>query len=212
MLTREEIKESAEMSGRMLESSGEGECLFKRVLNPAEVDKRYRYTLHINDGFYSDSAWYKALLKLRSTINPNDELEVILNSPGGSAYILEEVRVIISTLNVASKKIWLAGNVASAASLLAFAVKWDKIYISVYTNFLVHTVSTFLIGKLNDMTSVTKHLESYVAEIYRATYKDVLTKDEIKEVVNGKEFYLSGRELYERALSTKRYSDIVELV
>lgn len=155
--------------------------------------KIHRFWLH--DSIYNDESWYLPLLKRLNDENnaPDDEIVLYLNNYGGSVYSLTQLIASIGRCKC-QVKLYIEGLCASAAAYLAMGGHFSYIEVHPLSDVLIHTARFFTFGKLPDMKDTVDFQSKQTERIVRTYCKDVLTEEEIKDVLRGKELYLSGEE------------------
>ena len=69
---------------------------------------------------------------------------------------------------------------------------------------MVHKYSHGVEGKGSDVASQVKFTERYFDELAFKIYGDLMTKDEIKQMLDGKDFWFSSKEIHDRLLAKGR--------
>lgn len=154
---------------------------------------------------------YMDLIHTLKTIEEHDTIFIYINSYGGNLYTT--IQLINAIKNCAGTVITcLEGEVISAATLIFLA--GHKHIINDSGSFMVHKYSHTVEGKGSDVASQVKFTERYFEELAYKSYADLMDNAEIEQMLEGKDFWFSSREVYNR-LKTKRdiigsESDVLE--
>lgn len=127
-----------------------------------------------------------------------DEVELHLNSYGGSVFASVSIFNYLRTLNK-SITVIIDGLAASGASLIAMSGK--KLVMPKNTTMMIHRASSYAWGNCNDLRTVADTLEKLdnatVFETYRAKFKG--SDEELKELID-KETWLSAEDCFNAGL------------
>lgn len=156
--------------------------------------------LGVEHHFYLDFAieepepFYDFFTTLR-TASPEDVVFLHINSLGGRISTMTQVIGAIqsapcSVIGVAE------GDVASAAAYIFFSCHGFQV--ADYSQFLVHNGMGGYIGKPNDHLAVADANNQQIKKVIKGTLSLFFSKKEIKSILNGREFCLSGEEVVER--------------
>lgn len=145
----------------------------------------------IYDWFEIEAASPKKVNGLISQAKDNEELEVEINSGGGSVFAGSEIYTSLKSYkgNVIVKIVGLA---ASAASVIAMA--GDKVLISPTGQIMIHNTASYTEGNHNDMqhsADVLKNIDKTISNAYRL--KTGKTNDELLALMD-KETWLSPQQ------------------
>ena len=131
-----------------------------------------------------------------------EDLEVIINSPGGDVFSGSEIYTLLKDYsgNVVVK---IVGVAASAASIVAMAGK--KVMMSPTTEMMIHNVSSCACGDYRDFEHESKVLKDYNSTIANAyMIKSGMTKEELLSMMD-EESWLTP----EKALEYKLIDEIM---
>lgn len=142
----------------------------------------------IYDWFEIEATSPKKVSDLISQVKNNEDLEVEINSGGGSVFAGSEIYTALKSYkgNVTTKIVGLA---ASAASVIAMA--GDKVLISPTGQIMIHNASGAFGGDYRNMekgAEILKNVNATISNAYRI--KTGLTNEELLEMMN-KETWLS---------------------
>ncbi|WP_100454686.1 head maturation protease, ClpP-related [Mycobacteroides abscessus] len=139
------------------------------VAKAASAEEKPTATLHIYDEIDS---WFgvnaEALVVEISALDPETELTVRVNSPGGNAF--DGINIANAIMRHPGKTTtYIDGLAASAASVIAVAS--DEVVVSKYGQAMVHDARSGQYGTAKDLRSVADHLEKLSAS-YAKLYAD----------------------------------------
>lgn len=155
---------------------------------------------------------YMDLIHSLKTVEDHDTIFIYINSYGGNLYTTIQIINAIKNCN-GTVITCLEGEVISAATLIFLA--GHKHIINESGSFMVHKYSHSVEGKGSDVASQVKFTERYFEELAYKTYADLMENWEIEQMLDGKDFWFSSREVYERLKARGREilgseSDILE--
>lgn len=137
---------------------------------------------------------------------PNDTVQLILNTPGGS---LETALILCKALRAceARTSAFIGWTCASAGTAIALAC--DEWEIDEYSSFMVHTAS-YGIGYQStpNVAAAVQHSDKMISRFVENTYSGFLTPEELEIVKSGRDVYFEGEELAQRlgAFADYRYA------
>ncbi|MDO3312388.1 Mu-like prophage I protein [Mycobacteroides abscessus subsp. abscessus] len=139
------------------------------VAKATSAEDKPTATLHIYDEIDS---WFgvnaEALVVEISALDPETELTVRVNSPGGNAF--DGINIANAIMRHPGKTVtYIDGLAASAASVIAIAS--DDVVVSKYGQAMVHDARSGQYGTAKDLRSVADHLEK-LSSSYAKLYAD----------------------------------------
>lgn len=149
----------------------------------------------IYDWFEIEATSPKKVMDLMNQAKNNEELEVEINSGGGSVFAGSEIYTALKSYSgkVTTKVVGLA---ASAASVIAMA--GDNILISPTGQIMIHNASGGFGGDYRDMekgAEILKNVNATISNAYRI--KTGLSSDELLDMMN-KETWLTPQQALEK--------------
>ena len=181
----------------MCEDMEVGLSSFKRepvVVAKALVEPPIEYQVYIDGEITGTEDYFHIINTLRSALE-GDVVHISINSPGG----------LLSTAQVLCKEIYnspafvycsVYGECSSAATAIAFACDdWD---ISPNAQFLIHNASYGAGGKGAAVKAHVDFSHELLTRFVEEHYTGVLTKNEMKDLLNDKELYFFGDEILKR--------------
>lgn len=145
-------------------------------------------------------------LQVLAGAGPNDTVQLILNTPGGS---VDTALILCKALRAceARTSAFIGFTCASAGTAIALAC--DEWEIDENSSFMVHTGSygTGFNVAPNVMASV-QHMDKMVNRFVENTYSGFLNAEELEIVKGGRDVYFEGEELAQRlaAFADYRYA------
>jgi ATP-dependent protease ClpP protease subunit len=162
----------------------------------------------INHDFYiqgpiGDPEEYIDLIDTLYTAKGNDNIQIYLNTPGGR---LDTTVEIIHAMAASEGNVTAiaTGTVASAGTLILFSA--EGISINRFAYAMLHDGSGGEVGKINENLKSAEFHSNYVHDIYHEVYSRFFSKEEIDEILNGKDLYLTSSQLEDRVRSVAEES------
>ena len=160
------------------------------------IKKKGSKTTHayITDGIDVPSE-YNKLCHVLNGASSDEEVMLHLNTPGGmidSAFMLIDA-IGNSKATITAK---LSGTVASAGTIIALSC--DKLEVAPHTAFMVHNYSSGISGKGHEMKAYQSFVDENLNTAFKTMYSDFLNKDEMEEVIDGKDLWLNSKEVAKR--------------
>lgn len=142
---------------------------------------------------------YNELYHRLNTAGSEDTVILHLNTPGG---MIDSAFMIIDAIKNSKARVEcrLSGTVASAGTIIALAC--DTVNVADHTAFMIHNYSAGLHGKGHEMKARQSFMDSQLNSAFKEFYHGFLTEDEMEDVIDGKDMWLSKDEVVER-LSAK---------
>lgn len=138
------------------------------------------------------------LINILKTAEEHDQIFIYLNTPGGS---LTTTLQILSAMNQSMATIitCIEGEVCSAGTLIFLA--GHKYIVNPNCTFMIHNYSQWAGGKGNELTLRVKYSEQHFNKLAYSIYSGFLTDDEIKSVLDGKDYWMDSDEIIRRLSS-----------
>jgi len=135
------------------------------------------------------------LLQDIASLDEEDEIHIHINNYGGC---LDTMVQLMNALRVTPCKVvtYLEAQACSAATFIFLL--GDEKYIHRYSTLMLHYYSTVVWGKGQEVESDIKYTEKSVRRLMRDFYKDLLTKEELKDLFKGADFYLDAKQIKKR--------------
>lgn len=155
-------------------------------------DNTYLYFLDMEIGKLPQ---YRNLISFLRTAGEEDTLDMVVSNTGGSLFttmtVCEEIQNSPALVNVSVR-----GECCSGATF--FILSGDRIEADLCSSIMFHSASGPVIGKFHESVSEFEHWKQLFPKIVDKYYKDILSGEEITQLLEGKDFWMSGEELIER--------------
>lgn len=142
---------------------------------------------------------YLDLVQTLKTVEEHDTIFIYINSVGGSLYTTIQIINAIQNCN-GTVITCLEGEACSAATVIFLA--GHKHVINPFGAFMVHKYSHGVEGKGSDVAAQVKFTERYFDQIAYSVYGDLMTKEEIAQMLRGEDFWFSSDEVLERLIKS----------
>lgn len=127
--------------------------------------------------------------------NENDVVKLYINSYGGDLFTaIQFLRVLGES--PASILVSVEGACMSAATIIFMAA--DGVEISDHSMFMFHNYSGGVMGKGGEMLDQLRHEREWSKKLLKDIYADFLTEEEIDSMLNNKDIWMDGDEVFER--------------
>ena len=125
-----------------------------------------------------------------------------LNTPGGR---LDTTLSILDAIHASKAQTVaeISGDCSSAGTFIALPC--DGLYVSKHSEFMCHNFSGGSGGKGHEIKAHTEFMLPNNAKLMRKVYKSFLNKKEIKQLIDGKDFYMGPKEVMERWENVMEY-------
>ena len=147
--------------------------------------------VYLNTGI-DEPSYYSEICYILSTLTEDETVYFHINTPGGildSAFQLVDAIKGCRATTVAK----LTGTVASAGTIIALSC--DKLIVAEHTSFMIHNYSAGAYGKGNELKARQEHIDKSTNDAFKEFYSGFLTDKEVKEVINGKDIWLTADEV-----------------
>ena len=125
----------------------------------------------------------------------HDAVKIYINSYGGDLFTaIQFLRVL--TESAATKIISVEGACMSAATMIFMCA--DSFEVTPHSVFMFHNYSGGTIGKGGEMIDQLLHERKWSEKLMNDIYKDFLTEDEIKSMLDNKDIWMDGEEVVKR--------------
>jgi len=152
------------------------------------------FHVYISEGI-GEAKKYTDLIHKIKTANENDVVYMYLNTPGG--YLSAGMQLILA-MRVSKAHIVtvLEGEVCSLGSLLFLSA--DEFIVHDHTMLMIHNHSGGQWGKGHEYLAQADAVSSWFEELAKTVYKNFMTDKEIKEMLDGKDFWFQAEEVKRR--------------
>lgn len=153
-----------------------------------------KHELHLKGPLTGPEDYVDWVRTIRSA-GPNDVIEFHLNTPGGDVYTAIELLGAFQETE-AHVHVIINGICASAGTILMTV--GDSFEISPWTSFMFHNYSGGMRGKGNEMHIQMEYERKWAVGFMHDIYDGILTKDEIDQLVDGRDFWLTADDVGDR--------------
>ena len=166
--------------------------------------------VYLNTGI-DEPSYYSEICYILSTLTEDETVYFHINTPGGildSAFQLVDAIKGCRATTIAK----LTGTVASAGTIIALSC--DKLIVAEHTSFMIHNYSAGAYGKGNELKARQEHIDKSTNDAFKEFYSGFLTDKEVKEVINGKDIWLTADEVrmrWQRKLDNATVPRITDL-
>lgn len=175
----------------------EGDSGNKSFTNKPSKNKKHEF--YLVDGITDAGEYVEWCDKIRHAPE-TDEIHIYINSYGG--YLFTAIQLVNSIQKSKAKVIaHVEGACLSAATIIFLSA--DEQDIHPLSTFMIHDYSGGSFGKGGEMFDQISFERKWSETVFRESYRDFLTKDEIKTVLNGKDFWMNAEEVKKRLESMK---------
>lgn len=154
-------------------------------------------------GEIKDASLYSDWFQTIRTAAENDVIYFRINSPGGDLFTaIQMMRAITeSKAHIISS---VEGICMSAATMIFLVA--DSYEVSDHTMFMFHNYSSGTVGKGGEMYDQVVHTHQWAERLMTSIYKDFLTPEEIKAILENKDIWMDSQEVIKR-LKNKTKTD-----
>lgn len=135
--------------------------------------------------------WFDAIRHASET----DAVKIYINSFGGDLFTaIQFLRVLSDT--PATVVCSVEGACMSAATMIFLSA--DHFEVTPHSVFMFHNYSGGTIGKGGEMIDQLQHERKWSERLMKEIYKDFMTNDEIKAMLDNKDIWMDGEEVVNR--------------
>jgi ATP-dependent protease ClpP protease subunit len=138
---------------------------------------------------------YNELQYTLSQCNEGDDVKMHINTPGGD---LDTTIAVMDSMKKCKANItgYITGTVGSAGTMIAMCC--TSIEVSDHSSFMVHTYSTIIQGKGNEVKAQQDFSDVATDRLIRDVYKDFMTPEELTLLIEGKDYWFNKEQLLTR--------------
>lgn len=168
--------------------------------------KKYRYDVYFLSNITSAHE-YIDFFDLLEHAKKDDEIHVFINNGGGRC------RTALQMMNTMKKcpatiTCYASGMIASAATWIFLA--GDHFIIEDDIEFMCHYYSGGMFGKGNEMEADAEFSKKYYHRLFKKIYKGFMSDDEIKRLIEGKDYYFTQQQVAKRLKNKNKYLKTIE--
>ncbi len=193
---------NSEFHTLFIDDRGERKTLVSAEEKTYKITPKYRvFRVYISSFSEIKKGLHAVFNELRKA-NPNDELELRINSGGG--YVREGQQFFNVMLEKFSGRTTAyLDNVGYSMGALLFCMA-EKRVIYPYSDLMFHDYAHFVVGKGGNVKSRVKHSSRTMKQFFHdiVVRQDFLTEAEFKEMLLGKDFWMNAKEMCQRGIAT----------
>lgn len=150
---------------------------------------------------------YRDFISLLFNANEHDNVNICINSPGGS---LNSALAIIEGIKHSNANVTgvLMGECYSAASMIA--LNCHNVIVLDSANMMIHTASFGTAGSTGNVKAYTDFTVNEIEKLIVSTYTGFLSKEEIDKVKTGVEIWLSADDIRKRMETRMKHIEELE--
>jgi ATP-dependent protease ClpP protease subunit len=148
---------------------------------------------------------YDKMLSRISDLDESDEIELVLNTTGGS---LEGCLAIIDAIRRTDAHVHISVPNRAYSAGSAILMWADSADIGPYSRVMIHAYSGGHVGKSNEIEADFEFNRDFIHSFFIETYSGFLSDDEIQSVFKGEDLWFSAEEIKDRL--TKRFEFVRE--
>lgn len=153
-----------------------------------------QHTFYIH-GTIEDIYEYNNMIAVLDNCQENDIINMFINTPGGS--LTATISILHAMMRCRGTVVTHAdGEVASAGTLLFLAGTHKVVY--PYAHFMFHDGSMGNIGKINESLKNISATSELLEKMAYDIYKPFFSEEEIDDILEGRDYYCSSEEMYDR--------------
>lgn len=175
------------------------------LIQPKPVSQFYEFYI---TGTIEEPSEYIAWFDLIRHADETDIIKIYINSYGGDLFTaIQFMRVLAETkaTTIAS----VEGACMSAATMIFLCC--GQYEVTPHSVFMFHNYSGGTIGKGGEMIDQLLHERQWSQNLMKEVYKDFLTEEEIDNMLNNRDYWMSGTEVVERLnVRASKYLEALE--
>ena len=140
------------------------------------------------------------------------DIRLHISTPGG---VIDGALFIIDAISLSKSKVtgYLTGTVASAGTIIALAC--HELVVANHLSFMIHNYSSSSgYAKGHELKARQEHIDKSTNDAFKEFYSGFLTDKEVKEVISGKDIWLTADEVrmrWQRKLDNATVPRITDL-
>lgn len=182
------MKRTIEENGSLLAKLNMGNGL----IQPKPVSQFYEFYI---TGTIEEASEYITWFDLIRHADETDVIKIYINSYGGDLFTaIQFMRVLAETKATVIASV--EGACMSAATMIFLCC--SQYEVTPHSVFMFHNYSGGTIGKGGEMIDQLLHERQWSQNLMKEVYKDFLTEEEIDNMLNNRDYWMSGTEVVER--------------
>jgi ATP-dependent protease ClpP protease subunit len=163
-------------------------------------------TIFMDDAIGQPNEYRDELYTILSA-SEEDDVQIILNTVGGNLSTALAFREALGVCNAQTTAI-IMNECSSAGTILALSCQQVAVLDS--AEFMIHTAKFGSGGNTNNVKDHVDFTHKQVTKLIEDTYAGFLTKAEIEQVKNGKEFWMDSAEIKIRLLNRTKHHESLQ--
>jgi ATP-dependent protease ClpP protease subunit len=160
-----------------------------------------KITIYLDEDI-KEVMYYRPIIEKIRSLGEHDEVELIINSPGGS--VQSAISLINAIQSTDASVVAVVDNYAgSAASLIALAC--PAIGVAPHSTVMLHNYTMGSFGKGGDITTHVNYTDAAVKKLMQEVYLGFLSDKEMQELFMGRDFYFNTEETTTRLEQRSKY-------
>ena len=152
----------------------------------------------------SDTQNYVDMITTLDYAQPNDIINIYINTPGGS--VNTAISIIHAMMRSQANVMTHAdGEVASAGTLIFFAGQSYIVY--PFSHFMLHDASEGAMGKISENIKRVHATSELINKLAYELYSPVFSDEEIDDILEGRDYYCTAEEMYDRIKATEQSNE-----
>ena len=163
--------------------------------------KSGQYNVYLFGAIHSPMQFIPAIEALEAA-GPEDTVVINLSCPGGD---LDSTDTFLQAMRESEGRVVVraSGGCHSAASVIL--LRAEEFTLSENFNCLIHNGACGAYGDFNKFAAAAKRSMEYMNQIMRQSYEGFLTSEEIDQLIEGKDFWVSRDEFIVRVANRQDY-------
>ncbi len=185
---------------RLSDKSGLPDHLLSLAPSPVSKAIAWRYDLYL-DGAIGDASEYIEWFEVLEQASENDTIVMHINSEGGDALTAVQM---LHYMNLCRATIMASveGACMSAATMIFLAA--SQVSVAENSLFMFHDYSGAAFGKGGEMRAQILGEERWSENLIRSHYTGFMANAEITELLNGKDFWMTRKEVIDRLVARNK--------
>lgn len=168
---------------------------FERSMQATQI------TLYL-DEHIQEPLYYRNVLNRIHNMQQQDELDIVINSPGGR---LDSAISIINAIRFTEGNVTgiIDNQAHSAASMILLSC--PNIFVAPNSSMMLHSYSTGIVGKSNEVMSNANFNDAEIKKLMAEIYLGFLTEKELGLLFNGTDFWMNSEEISQRLETRNKF-------
>lgn len=163
--------------------------------------KATQITLYL-DEHIQEPMYYRNVLNRIHNMGQQDELDIVINSPGGR---LDSAISLINAIRFTEGNVTgiIDNQAHSAASMILLSC--PNIFVAPNSSMMLHSYSTGIVGKSNEIMANAAFNDAEIKKLMAEIYLGFLNEKELGQLFNGTDFWMNSEEITQRLEARNKY-------